>query len=235
LGTKADIDHFWDKNAVSKTRMTVDGEVTERVLQFSGDNLLALGGTANFAYVGPGPFAGDTQILLGLLFYLIIQHSEQPEYVFGNALQSSQASALTQQDPFVKYIGMNRALAEPWMMDIFSTVLLYRGLSDVSVRPGVQGTLRTLRPSNRPGMAWQTLTPENDALRLQVLQFSKEKRLLDDETIVRNLPTMDVDDPAETLKKAKEEAVDNANTFAPNLAGPAAEPANRPPQETPAA
>jgi hypothetical protein len=63
---------YLDRNGQKKTR---------KELRFSSDNMMMTPGT--FKYAQPGSFVGETEKLLGLLFYLILQHTEIPEFVWG--------------------------------------------------------------------------------------------------------------------------------------------------------
>ena len=112
LGTAEQVRKFWEKFGRRETQTLPDGSTeTVDVIDFDPDQLLTLGGEAQFKYAAPGSFSKDAETLLSVLFYLIVQHSEIPEAVWGASIPSSRASAETQMEPFVKWIEKKRGLA----------------------------------------------------------------------------------------------------------------------------
>ena len=53
------------------------------MIDFDPDQLLTLGGEAQFKYAAPGSFSGDTADTAELLFYLVVEHTELPEFILG--------------------------------------------------------------------------------------------------------------------------------------------------------
>ena len=131
--TVADLDKFWTDYGVKESRTLPDG-TTEQVTTIGVDltQILTVSG-AEFQYAAPGSFTQDTSTLLGLMFYLLLEHAEIPEFVFGNAISSSQASANTQMPILEKFIEGRRREAEAWLMEIAQIVLGYLSLIQPSV------------------------------------------------------------------------------------------------------
>ena len=79
MGTAEQVRKFWEKFGRRETQTLPDGSTeTVDVIDFDPDQLLTLGGEAQFKYAAPGSFSGDTQTLLSVLFYLVVQHREIP-------------------------------------------------------------------------------------------------------------------------------------------------------------
>jgi hypothetical protein len=95
-----DVDRFINDNFPEAART---GQVN-----FQGRELMFMqeGESASFLTAAPGT---DGVInLLNILFYLIVQTSETPEFIMGNAIASSKASADTQLTPYTKHIERKR-------------------------------------------------------------------------------------------------------------------------------
>lgn len=166
---------FWEQYASNRTYTLPDG-TTETVAELDVDlnDLLTVVG-ADFKYASPGAFTGDTSVLLGLLFYLLLEHAEIPEFVFGNAIASSQASASTQMPVFSRFIDGRRQDAAGWLLQIAEIVLAYSALTT----PGVS--------TEAPTIQWRKLT-QDDALTLQVLEWAFSEGLLDERTALMLAP-----------------------------------------------
>src|SRR5690606_16138064 len=98
--TQADLDKFWNTYGATETQTLPDGTsrtITSLAVDLS--QVLTLSG-GSFEYKSPASFTEDTGRLLEYLFYLILEHAELPEFVLGNAIASSKASAETQMPVF---------------------------------------------------------------------------------------------------------------------------------------
>src|SRR5690606_26307315 len=129
----ASLDKFWSDYGESETVELPDG-TTETMSRLGVDlqQLLTVAG-ATFDYKSPGSFTSDTTALLQLLYYLIIEHTELPEFVLGSAVASSKASTETQMPVFIKFIEMRRGEMARWLTEIAEVVLAYLSLME----PGV--------------------------------------------------------------------------------------------------
>jgi hypothetical protein len=204
LGSPQEVDAFWKQYSTTKTETLADGTTqTQQTLTFDADKLMTLGGTARFDWVSPSPFTGDTSTLLGLLFYLYIQHSELPEWVLGNAIASSRASAQTQVEPLVKFVQKKRAAAEKWMQNLNALVLAWLSLSDA-----------TIKTSEVVEIKWDSLTNEDGTLKLSTLQWLYGEGLIDRETALTEAPIPldnipDILDRAEQEREARQAALED--------------------------
>jgi hypothetical protein len=191
--TVADLDKFWTLYGEIENHTLPDGTTEqETTLAVDLDRILTLSGNTSFAYESPASFTADTAKLLELCFYLILEHTELPEFVFGNAIASSMASAETQLPVFVKFIEMRQGDMRGWLLDIAETVLAYKSI----LEPGVT--------SERPILQYEALTDSDGNLTLATIQWAYTEGLLDDETALTLAP-IDVENIQEVLAKAKKE------------------------------
>lgn len=187
----ADLDHFWDNNSITSTRTLPDGSSETSVdLQVDLASVLTVSG-AKFHYASPGSFTQDTERLLGLLFYLLIEHAEIPEFVMGNAIASSMASAETQMPVFEKFIEGRRGDAAAWLTEIAQIVNAYQ----VLLLPGVSLI--------EPTLQWQKLTQDGQ-LTLAAVQWAFSEGLIDEQTALLLAP-VEVEDIQAVLALARAE------------------------------
>lgn len=190
--TMEDLNKFWDNNSVTETRTLADGSTeTTEALSVDLASLLTVSG-AEFEYKSPGSFAQDTETLLGLLFYLILEHTEIPEFVFGNAIASSMASANTQMPVFIRFIEMRRGEMAGWLTELAEIVLAYLSLTT----PGVS--------TETPTLQWEKLEVQDGRLTLDTIMWLYQDGLLDRKTAVMLAPA-DVEDIDAVLDKADAE------------------------------
>lgn len=190
--TVQDLDRFWDLYGVRETKTLPDGR-SETVTNISVDlaQILTVSG-ATFSYESPGSFTADTQNLLGLMFYLILEHTELPEFVFGNAISSSKASAETQMPVFVRFIEMRQGEAAGWLTELAEIALLFLSLTT----PGVT--------AESPTAQWEELSQQDGRLTLDTLQWAFTEGLLDRRTALMLAP-VDVEDLDSVLDLAEQE------------------------------
>lgn len=177
MGTAEQVRKFWEKFGQRETQTLPDGTTeTVDVIDFDPDQLLTLGGEAQFKYAAPGSFSGDTQTLLSVLFYLILQHSEIPEAVWGASIPSSRASAETQMQPFLKWITKKRGLAESWLIDVARVALATLAVVDWRIDP--DAALR---------IGWKPLTEDDGRLRLDTITWAHGAGVIGDEEAKKRL------------------------------------------------
>lgn len=189
--TVADLDKFWTDYGVRESRTLPDG-TTEQVTTIGVDltQILTVSG-AEFQYAAPGSFTQDTSTLLGLMFYLLLEHAEIPEFVFGNAIASSQASAETQMPIFERFIEGRRGEAAGWLVEIAQIVNAYQSLTIPSVS------------QETPTLQWQKLT-QDGTLTLETLKWAYAEGLIDERTALMLAP-VDIADVDTILAQAKKE------------------------------
>jgi hypothetical protein len=194
-----DLEDWWDMaveiGLIQKTTKTHDDGETETYYEVNleAGNFAAFAG-AKFDYKNPGSFAGDTRVLLELLFYLVLQHTEIPEFAWGNAIASSKASAETQLLPFLKWIELKRMDCVGWMTDLARVVLGYYSIFE-----------RGVSADDKLTIGWEPLTNEDGSLTLNAIKWMLTEGLIDELTAVKLAP-VDIQDAEGTLKKAREEA-----------------------------
>lgn len=204
LGDKANVNAFWARYGKTQTRTLPDGTTeTTEYLEWDADQLMTLGGDATFDWKSPAPFTSDTTAILQILFYLTVQHSELPEWVFGNAIQSSKASAETQVDPFTKFIEAKQGAVNRWFLQVIEVVMAYISLFEVSA---------TVARDDQPTIEWPALTEKDGRLTLDTLIWAQEKNLLPDAQAL-GLAPIDVDNPDEAVEQAREEAKEKQEEF----------------------
>jgi hypothetical protein len=192
FATVQDLEKFDSENAIIETQTDTNGQ-TIRVKVYDVDlsQLLVVSG-AEFEYKAPGTFTADTAKLLELLFYLLLEHSELPEFVFGNAIASSQASAETQMPIFIEFIKGRQGEMVDWLTAIAEIALGYLSL----IRPDISAAIPTLQ--------WEALDQQDGTLTLETLKWAFLEGLIDKLTALRLMP-VDIEDPQGVLDKANEE------------------------------
>lgn len=191
----ADLDKFWSDYGVRESRTLPDG-TTEQVTTIGVDltQILTVAG-AEFQYAAPGSFTQDTSTLLGLMFYLLLEHAEIPEFIMGNAIASSQASANVQMPVFEKFIEGRRGEAAGWLVEIAGIVNAYQSLTI----PGVS-------TAETPVIQWQKLTQDNK-MTLDAVTWAYAEGLLDERTALMLAPVeiADIDAVLAAAKKERQE------------------------------
>lgn len=202
-----DLDRFWSMYGVRSTTTSANGtSETQEVLNIDLSQLLTVSG-AQFEYKAPGQFTQDTETLLGLMFYLILENSELPEFVFGNAVASSKASVETQMPVFEVFIAGRRAECSGWLSELAEIVLAYSTLTT----PGV--TVET------PTLQWQKLT-QDGRLTLDALVWALSEDLIDKRTALMLAPVQieDVDHVLDLAEQEGEQKQAQAQQQTPNPA-----------------
>lgn len=188
------LDKFWQDHAETKTRTLPDGTTeTYQEIPFDSDDVMAIVG--DFHYAQPGSFAGDTEVLLGLLYLLFVEHTELPEFVLGSAIASSKASADSQMPVFVRFIEKKRTDAGGWFKLMLMIVQAYMVL---------MGRIRASVPADEIGIQWEDLTTQDGQLTLATIQWALSEGLIDDETAL-SLAPVDIEDVAGVIARAQAE------------------------------
>lgn len=188
-----EMESFWawceDNNLLEKVTTTIDDGREDHYyrFRFDADNLVLLGG-AKFKYEQPGSFAGDTTALLEILFYLFLQHSEIPEFIWGNAISSSKASAESQMPAFIRWIEKKRAYARPWLIEVSKIALSFIRLA-------------TIGQDITPNIRWESLTTTDGTLTKDAVEWAYGSGLLTAKTALDLLP-LDIDDPESEVNNA---------------------------------
>lgn len=194
---------FWEHNAKRETHELSDGTTqVEEYIEFDSDKVMTLSGGGTFNYKSPQPFIGETERLLQLFYYLYLEHIELPEWVLGSAIASSHASAETQVEPLVKFVEKKRTVAEGWIRELALLALALIGVVEVGAQ--------TLADDME--IRWADLTNKDGALTLSTITWALEQGLIDQETALRLMP-VEVENPQETLAKARKEKEERQQEF----------------------
>lgn len=184
---------FWEDYGETENQTLPDG-TTQRVTKLNVDlSQLMTVSQAEFTYQSPGNFAQDTIALLEVLFLLILEHTELPEFVFGNAVASSKASTETQLPVFIRFIEKRRAQMVGWLTEIAEIALAYLSL----VQPGVS-------TAEQPVLQWEQMEQDDGRLTLDTVTWAYTEGLLDRKTALMLAP-LDVDDIDAVLEAAEQE------------------------------
>jgi hypothetical protein len=163
---------------------------TENVIDRNALEIVATSG--KFSYKGPGSFTADAWQMLKALFYLMLQHSNIPEWVWGGAIASSMASVQAQMPAWVKFIEGQRMLFEKAIRELLeiwlATVSLYT--------PGVQSGLKL-------SIEWPEVAPADQAMRLAYIARAGDRGIITDQTELELLDL--VKDAAAEVAAAKAE------------------------------
>ncbi len=141
-----------------------------------------LGEGASFRLASPAAFAADTQTLLNILFWVLAQHSSIPEFIWGTAVASSNASVSEQMPPFLKFIEGKQGQFEGTPADpLLGSVATggFHELADIWLRK------RRLSDSQIVGDAptivtWPDITDREGQLTRDWVQFLRDEGLLSD-------------------------------------------------------
>jgi hypothetical protein len=192
FNTVQDLNAFWKRYGSKTAARLPDGSVKEsESISIDMSDVLTLSG-ATFSYESPGSFAQDAERILGLLFYLILEHLEIPEFVLGNAIEGSKASAETQMPVFEVFIGARQKSCTPWLLLTAKIVGAYLSVVDVT------------EDYKDPQLQWTKLT-QNGRMVMDAVAWAYGEGLLDEETALTLLP-LEIENPEEVLKKAKKDA-----------------------------
>lgn len=195
---------FMDENGDRITRERVNevtGEVdsvTEYYIDFDADQLITLSG-ASFKYAQPGEISRDTKELLHILFLLMVQILEIPEFVMGGEMTSSRSTAEVQLEVFEQWVGKKRGQFEQWLGELLKIVALMVG----ATTPGI-GSIDV----DAIELVWEPLTGNDGKLTLTALQWAYSQGLIDRRTALMLAP-IDIGDVEAVLSavdddKAKE-------------------------------
>jgi len=193
------LENFFNMFGRTETHELADGTTeTVTVIDFDSDQFFGV--TGDFKWESPGNFGDDVEKILGLLFYLMLQHTEIPEFVWGNAIASSKASAESQMPPFVRWVDKKRGAVEGWALEVARVVLGYLALTEAGVSA-----------ADEPAAQWEDLTGSDGRLTLDTLTWAVTEGLVDDETALRIAPLpIDAADIPTILRRARKEAEERA-------------------------
>lgn len=189
------------KNAEAVARQSNTGETEDRdKVSWNPETILFLENPeAKAEYIQANGFMDDTGKLLEYYFMLIVEGSETPEFVFGNAVNSSRAS-VSEQMPVVvqKAIRKRAQLLKPFTQLLESYIDRRIRMSDTVYLP-LKNSEYTL------DIEFPDIVDEDKNLTLSTVQFLTQAGIISDETALKLLLSDKINDPAEELQNARED------------------------------
>lgn len=161
----------------------------------------------DFKFVSPpGGWSGDLRDMLKSMFYLLLDATRIPEFLWGGAIASSRASTETQLPPFVQYVGLRRqqiegegadellgASANGGLLELADIWLRTRALIDPRVVVAPVAVHK-----------WPEVAADDETLRFEQIKWAHGVGLVTAKTALEQLDM--VDDAQRELEAAQEEA-----------------------------
>jgi len=175
----------------TETILSSDGDShTRNVVDMSDLNMFATSG--KFNWKAPASFTGDAWRMLKNLFYLMLQHINIPEWVWGGHIESSNASVDAQLPAWTGHIELGRLMLEPILQNLLQTWLATISLF-MPVKTDADITIE-----------WPDLVAEDRKQTLEEVKFARMDGMIDKVTGLARLNL--VEDPEQAVKDAEEEA-----------------------------
>lgn len=158
----------------------------------------------------------DTGKLLEYLFYNIVQASETPEFIFGTAVASSNASTESQMPVMIKKTERKRALVKPVLLQIIEA-LIFRQVQMGD--PDFYAIYTTKTPVD---VSFAPIVDEDKKLTLETLTLLVDKGIISDKTALELSSVgnriSNVDDELKAARDDAEGALSRGGTlpFQPN-------------------
>lgn len=180
--------------ATTSTYTDKDGATVNRPqLNIDSNAVLLVGKGGDAKFVAPPTgFTEDTKQALKTLFLLLLDHTGIPEFIWGNELSGSHATAQVQMQQWVLDIKGMRKHEERWLLDLCDIWLMTARLTDSRL---VVDALQ---------VDWPELLEDNKEILLKYIDFAKLNNLIQDTTALDLLNL--VDDSADEVQKAQAEA-----------------------------
>lgn len=190
-----------------ETYFDIDGnEVPRSTINFETRAMILLGKGARFQFATPPTgYSEDIRRMLELLFYLLMDYTRVPEYLWGGAVASSKASTETQEPPFQTFVEGRRLMLEGegsddlldlqasgGVLELLELWLLWRRLTDPQI---IVGPVQ---------MKWTKMGNIDLEIRLKWTDFLKRMGLITGVETVSQSGL--VDDPEAAVEAAQQEA-----------------------------
>lgn len=173
-------------------------------IEWGSDSVLYLSKDSDADFIRGTGFMDDIGKLLEYYFYLFVQGSETPEYVFGTAVSSSKASTSTQAPVFTKKIERKQLEFQHFIQTVVEAFVERKALmSDFSFQQ-----LMEEMPSVR--VIFPPIDDEDATLTLSTVQWAFESGMLTSEKAVELILGNRVKDANEEVKEAASEAKERA-------------------------
>lgn len=175
---------------------------TGKTMQWGRDIVLYLKGEgADAKYLDVPQTMGDTKELLAIYFYLIVQNSETPEFIFGTAINGSKASAQEQMPIMVKKALRKQAQIEPILEQIIKAYIWKKYAS------GDQDYFAFMSSGLSFSIGFPPIVDEDQNLTLNTIQMLVDKGIISDETALElSVVGNRIGNKAQEIEKAREDA-----------------------------
>lgn len=194
LGDADAVGEFMNANSINEEFPDSTGAIkTEPSFVFDADQAVALSGDAQFKYVSPQPFIGETERLLNILIEYFAQNIQTPMFVLGMAVSSSKAATESQMPVFVRFIKTQRLAAEEWlrpMLEVVKAMAVGDGDADWE---------------DEFDFVWRELSLRDERLVLDTVNAAYGAGLISKTTAIQNLPVVSVDDVEGEIERTQSE------------------------------
>lgn len=172
----------------------------KRGIEWGSDSVLYLSKDSDANFINGSGFMDDLSKLLEVYFYLFVQGSETPEYVFGTAVSSSKASTDTQSPVFLTKIGRKQLEYQEFVQRVVMAYIDRKAwMSDVTYQELVK-----LSPSIR--VVFPPIDNDDAQLTFSTVQWAYENSLLTSEKALDIILSNRVKDAPQEIKDAAAEA-----------------------------
>nr|DAV53536.1 MAG TPA: PORTAL PROTEIN [Caudoviricetes sp.] len=172
----------------------------KRGIEWGSDSVLYLSKDSDANFINGSGFMDDLSKLLEVYFYLFVQGSETPEYVFGTAVSSSKASTDTQSPVFLTKIGRKQLEYQEFVQRVVMAYIDRKAwMSDVAYQELVK-----LSPSIR--VVFPPIDNDDAQLTFSTVQWAYENSLLTSEKALDIVLSNQVKDSPQEVREAALEA-----------------------------
>jgi hypothetical protein len=198
-------------NTDPATTPTSGGSSEDGSFEWGKDKILYLNGEkADAKMLQSQAIMPDVTALLNIYFYLFVQGTETPEFVFGTAVSSSKASTETQIPIFVKKIERKQEEFSTFVRDLVETYIERRLLiSDPDYLPLISQEMPQISVNFPP------IDDEDKTLTLAAVTFAMANKMITSETALDLILGDKVKNISEEIKRAAAEAKEAAKSAAP--------------------
>ena len=171
-----------------------DGNIhDDYVIDVDSRDMWWLGKGGVMKFVTPGSFAGDSRTMAKLLWLIIIEHCNIPEWAWGGAISSSKASVDAQAPAFIKTVTYWRDFVEKPLLQLF--YIYYLTLTNGVYDPDAIYDWQ---------VEWPVVLEEDAEIQLKKVQHADVIKAVTREEQLRILDI--VKDPERAIKEADKEA-----------------------------
>lgn len=193
-----------DASAIAAQSNKGETEDTDKV-NWSPDTILFIENPeADAKYIQANGFMDDVGKLLEYYFYLVIEASETPEFIFGTAVSSSKASVSEQMPTVVQKATRKRGQLEKPLKQLVEAYV------DRRVRMSDTVYLSLKNQEYKLSIQFPDIVDEDMNLTLDVVKYLNEAGILSDETAMRLLLNEKVTDIEAELTKARKDNAEQA-------------------------